>query len=115
MKKLTLIAAVAFLAASCGTTTAALYDWKGYDNAVYAYIKAADQQSADNLMTIYTKLMASQAGSRKVPPPGLCADCGYILLKQGKTAEGKDLLVKETVLYPESKPFIDRILKRFEE
>ncbi|MDR2885886.1 MAG: DUF4810 domain-containing protein [Rikenellaceae bacterium] len=114
MKKLLLPLVVAVFAASCATTSPALYDWKGYDDAVYTYIKTADAQSMENLMTVYAKLMTSTAGARKVPPPGMCADYGYLLLKQGKTAEGKDLLTKETMLYPESKPFVDRLLKRFE-
>lgn len=110
MKKLLLLTLVC-TAAAC-TTQTALYDWKGYDNAVYAYIKSPEQQSVDNLMMVYTKLMNSKAGLRQVPPPGLCADYGYLLLKQGKIDEGKELLTKETMLYPESKPFVDLILKR---
>ena len=47
-------------------------------------------------------------------PPGVYADYGYILLQIGKTDEGKELLMKEVELYPESKIFIDRILKMLE-
>ena len=49
-----------------------------------------------------------------MPPPGVCADYGYLLIKKGEVEKGKELLVKETILYPESKLFIDMILKRFE-
>jgi hypothetical protein len=44
-------------------------------------------------------------------PPGIYADYAYVLLQIGKTEEGKALLLKEIELYPESKIFIDRILK----
>jgi len=113
MKKYLIAVAAALLAVSC-TTTKPLYDWKGYDDAVYAYTKTSDEKSIGNLIKIYEKLINKSGGSREVPPPGICADYGYILLKKGETTKGKELLVKETILYPESKQFVDRILKRLE-
>lgn len=114
MKKIVILAVVALAGASC-TTQKPLYNWKGYDDAIYAYTKRSDEKSVEALMEIYTKLIENSGGSRNVPPPGVCADYGYLLLQAGKTEEGKELLRRETVLYPESKQFIDRILKRFEE
>lgn len=108
-----LVAVISMFAISCAPTKP-LYNWKGYDDAVYAYTKASDENSNENLIKVYTKLIKNSGGTRKVPPPGVCADYGYILIKKGEIAKGKELLVKETVLYPESKMFIDRILKRFE-
>ena len=113
MKKYLIISAIALLAASC-TTTKPLYNWHGYDDAVYAYTKTSDDKSVDNLIKIYEKLIKNSGGSREVPPPGVCADYGYILIKKGENIKGKELLVKETILYPESKQFVDRILKRLE-
>jgi Uncharacterized protein conserved in bacteria len=98
---------------SCGTQTQ-LYNWRGYDGAVYAYTKHSDEKSLESLMMVYTRLIQNSGGTRKTPPPGICADYGYLLIQSGKTEEGKELLVRETMLYPESKLFIDRILKRLE-
>jgi hypothetical protein len=114
MRKYLIIAIISIFAISC-TTTKPLYNWKGYDDAVYAYTKTSDDKSVENLIKIYEKLIKNSGGSREVTPPGVCADYGYILIKKGETAKGKELLTKETVLYPESKVFIDRILKRFEQ
>ena len=47
--------------------------------------------------------------------PGVYADYGFFLLQKGKMKEAKENLNKEIVLYPESKVFIDRILKMIEE
>ena len=113
MRKIIYLAFGALLFASCANNTQ-LYNWKGYDDAVYAYTRTSDEKSVENLMEIYAKLIENSGGSRKVPPPGVCADYGYLLLQSGKIDEGKALLVKETTLYPESKKFIDRILDRFE-
>jgi len=113
MKKYLVMAAIGIFAISCAPTKP-LYNWKGYDDAVYAYTKASDEKSVENLIKIYEKLIKKSGGSREVPPPGVCADYGYILIKKGESEKGKELLTKETVLYPESKVFVDRILKRFE-
>jgi hypothetical protein len=113
MRKLICIAVLAAIACSC-TVTKPLYNWKGYDEAVYSYIKSPSDQSVADLEKVYERLMTN-TGSREVPPPGLCADYGYLLIKSGQIEKGKELLVKETKLYPESKPFIDRILKRFDQ
>ncbi|MDR0907536.1 MAG: DUF4810 domain-containing protein [Rikenellaceae bacterium] len=113
MRKFLLLTIIALGAVSCATQTQ-LYNWAGYDNAVYAYTKTSDAKSTESLMAVYRKLIDNSGGSRKVPPPGVCADYGFLLIQGGKTAEGKALLAKETTLYPESKKFIDRILERFE-
>ena len=51
---------------------------------------------------------------RKVVPPGLYAEYGYMLYQNGKTEEGLVNLKKEIALYPESAPFISRIIKQLE-
>jgi len=114
MKKIIYVAIVVFAVTSC-TVQKPLYEWKGYDDAVYAYSKTPDEKNIENLLNVYTKLIDQPGGSRQTVPPGVCADYGYLLIKSGKVKEGKELLIKETILYPESKPFIDRILKRIEE
>lgn len=114
LKNLTAATLITFAAISC-TTQKPLYNWKGYDDAVYAYTKNSDENSTEHLIAVYEKLINKPGGTRKTPPPGVCADYGYILIKKGEIAKGKDLLIKETILYPESKPFIDRIIKRIEQ
>ncbi len=109
-----LIVIFALAAFSCATEKP-LYNWRGYDDAVYAYTKTADEQSTEALIQVYEKLINKPGGTRNAPPPGVCADYGYILIRKGEVAKGKELLIKETMLYPESKPFIDRIINRFEE
>jgi hypothetical protein len=112
-RKYLLMAVISIFAVSCAPTKP-LYNWRGYDDAVYAYTKSSDEKSNENLVNVYEKLIKKSGGSRQVPPPGVCADYGYVLIKKGEIVKGKALLVKETILYPESKQFIDRIIKRFD-
>lgn len=106
-----LIAIVAL--ASC-TTEKPLYTWENYSATSYNYLKNSDEKSAQQLIESYKKIIDKQKGSRKVVPPGVYADYGFLLIKMKKTAEGKKLLMQEVALYPESKVFIDRILKMLE-
>ncbi len=109
-----LIATGLVILASCGSTPV-MYNWYGYTNTTYEYVKAGDEDSNAKLLEVYQKIMDGQADSiRQTVPPGVCADYGYMLVKSGKVAEGKDLLLKEKELYPESAAFIDSIIKRIE-
>jgi len=97
---------------SCATKT--LYSWENYDDTSYKYLKNSDEKSTQALIKTYQKLIEKQTGTRQTVPPGIYADYGFILLQANKTEEGKAMLQKEIDLYPESKVFIERILKMFE-
>ena len=113
MSKLIFFLCVAWMLSSC-TVQKPLYSWAKYETVSYNYLKNSDEKSTQALIENYQKIIEKQTGSRNVPPPGVYADYGYVLLQVGKTAEGKALLLKEIELYPESKIFIDRILKMLE-
>jgi hypothetical protein len=113
MRILIIFLGAAWLLSSC-TVQKPLYSWAKYETASYNYLKNSDEKSTQALIENYQKIIEKQTGTRKVPPPGVYADYGYVLLQIGKTTEGKALLIKETELYPESKIFIDRILKMLE-
>lgn len=110
MKKTLIILGFAVFLFSCETQKP-LYSWEKYESKSYNYFKNSDQKSTQELLENYKLIIEHQKGSRNVPPPGICADYGFLLLQAGKTQEGKALLLKEVTLYPESKIFIDRILK----
>lgn len=80
----------------------------------YNHLRNSDQESINILIECYKEIIQNQDGTRGVVPPGIYADYGFFLLQEGKTKEGKELLLKEKTLYPESKVFIDRILKMIE-
>jgi hypothetical protein len=110
MRKILIISSLTILLASCSTPKP-LYTWDKYEAKSYNYLKNSDEKSTQELIENYKSIIEKQKGTRMVPPPGVYADYGFMLLQAGKTAEGKALLEKEVALYPESKIFIDRILK----
>ncbi|MBN2635911.1 DUF4810 domain-containing protein [Draconibacterium orientale] len=114
MKKILFISLTVLLLASC-TPQKPLYSWGKYEATSYNYLKNSDEKSTQELIETYQKIIEKQKGTRGVVPPGVYADYGFVLLQANKTEEGKTLLLKEVALYPESKIFIDRILKMIEE
>lgn len=97
------------------TTQKTLYSWSDYEKRSYSYVKDDTEKNLDELLAAYEEMINQQTGLRQTPPPGVCADYGYLLVKKGKTAEGIQLMKKEIALYPESATFISRIIKKLEE
>lgn len=113
MKKL-FITAVALLSMSSCNTTKSLYSWYGYEDATYQYSKKATEELQAKMLEQYKKITDKQNGIRGVVPPGLYAEYGYQLYKNGKKEEGLAFLKKEIQLYPESEKYISRIIKQLE-
>ncbi len=95
---------------SCATPVTSLYSWDKYDTAVYTYYKKQTPKSLEKVTQMYEKITTDPKGTRQVPPPGACAEYGYLLCLQGNKAQGMPLLEKEMELYPESKKFVERII-----
>lgn len=140
------IAAVAVMATSC-TMTFPLYYWGGGSESVSRYeelaYKSYDKQTPESmcaLLCVYEDMISSPVGTRQVPPPGICAEYGFLLL-QPQTAEiftknatkrqmsiirkgmdgelgamfrkrGEEMLALEILHYPESETFILPLLKK---
>lgn len=142
MRKMMLAVMMAALACSCTTT---LYNWGGgplsetssYEERTYAYFNKQTPESLCALVCMYEDIVSSPGGTRQVPPPGVCAEYGYLLLMQGtaetfashassmqkrrfKSADyasifaerGRQMLQRELELYPESQRFIAPLLKK---
>lgn len=113
MKNSILITIAAILLTACSVQEP-LYTWGNYANSSYNYLKNSDDKSTQELIKSYKIIIEKQKGTRGVVPPGIYADYGFILLQANKIEEGKAMLLEEIALYPESKVFIERILKMTE-
>lgn len=142
MRRLIVLAAAALLLSSCGVSS--LYYWGGtqsgataYENLAYQSYDKQTPKSLCKLVALYEKMITKPGGLRQVPPPGICAEYGYLLL-QGETAvvfaenasasekqlfktddygaffaaRGKEMLEKEMEYYPESVKFIQPLIKK---
>lgn len=145
MKRVIVLILACIMLSSCGT--ASLYYWGGVSNGATAYehvaYKSYDKQTPESickLVVVYEDMVKHPTGTRLMPPPGICAEYGYLLL-QPETAEvfaksattaqkkvfegtdynmlfrqrGEEMLKMEIELYPESAKFIAPLIKRFTE
>lgn len=101
------------LLTSCASTPT-LYSWGNYEATSYAVSKTPSEKHIQQLIKTYEELINSPKGTRKLPPPGICAEYGYLLIKQGEQERGRKLLEQEIALYPESTAFIQSLLKRLQ-
>ena len=143
MKKILILALASFALISCGISSN-LYYWGGVQNGATTYENLAyknyDKQTPESLcklICMYEDIVSNPGGTRRMPPPGICAEYGYMLLipenatifaehataMQKRTFEsgdyatffpvkGKELLQKEIELYPESAKFITPLIER---
>lgn len=107
-----------------------------YDEAAYTYYDKQTPQAICNLIMVYEDMVNNPGGSRRVPPPGVCAEYGFLLLtpdidqifastttpRQRKMMSrtdfyqyGLELMQREIELYPESAQFIKPLVDRAKE
>lgn len=143
MKNLFLLTLLTFCLTSCGSTSS-LYYWGGvqngattYENLAYKNYDKHTPESLCKLICMYEDIVSNPGGIRKMPPPGICAEYGYMLLipenanifaeyatsMQKRTfistdyasffpERGKEMMLKEIELYPESAKFIAPLIER---
>jgi hypothetical protein len=85
------------------------YGWGTYDPSLYAYYKDPTKEAA---LAESLEAIISTADSHHAPvPPGIYAEYGYLQLQGGKTLAAVDLFKQEESHWPESKVFMDRMIK----
>lgn len=111
-----------------------------YEHLAYKRYDKQTPESICSLICMYEDMVTNPGGARMTIPPGICAEYGYLLLipenaeifaKYATAAQkkifrakdyaaffpekGKELMLKEIELYPESalflKPLIERLTK----
>ncbi len=148
MRKSLLAVPLLLIMSSCGlTANKELYYWGGRQNGATAYearaYRSYDKQtpkSTCDLVAVYENMISHPGGLRQMPPPGICAEYGYLLLRPETAAafqenatdaqrrlfgstdyatlfpeRGKEMLQREVELYPESAKFILPLINKLAE
>ncbi len=111
MKLLPVIAVIVLVTITgCSPSSSTTYYWGNYSSSLYDYKKAPDEKTLAAHVTQLVKIIEQADKKGKKVPPGIHAEYGYFLLKEGKEQEGMEHLDKEISLYPESLTFI-KIIK----
>lgn len=110
LKRLALSLAAVLLTAC--QSTGGLYQWGGYEEQIYAMYSAPGKSSPEEQIS---KLEADGETARaksRTPPPGHYAHLGYLYFQTGKLDQAVASFETEKVLFPESRPYMDRLIGR---
>ncbi|MDR1724861.1 MAG: DUF4810 domain-containing protein [Bacteroidales bacterium] len=108
MRKFIILSVICFAFCSCNK---ALYLHYNYDELIYTYVKGGwSDKDNKKIVKQYKKIVDVPKGKDIIPPPGSCADYGFMLFKQGDTVKAKEYFQKEILLYPESRSYMNKLL-----
>jgi hypothetical protein len=97
------------LLTGCSPGSSNAFYWGDYSSTLYALKKNPGEESLKKHKEELL-LIISRSDQRKLNvPPGIYAEYGYILIKEGNEDDGMIYLDKEMALYPESVIFITRL------
>jgi hypothetical protein len=85
------------------------YDWGSYDPSLYAYYKDPTKEAA--LAESLAAVISTADSNHALVPPGIYAEYGYLQLQEGKNVAAVELFKQEEAHWPESKIFMDRMIK----
>jgi hypothetical protein len=110
MNKIFIFIGVVFIGfTGCQPAATTLFYWGNYSSTLYDYKKNPSDTTLSVHKTTLLDIMTKAPEKGKKIPPGIYAEYGYILLKEGKETEGLDCLTKEEQTFPESKAFVQRL------
>ena len=110
MSKSLLLLIPALLVAGCATREPQLYRWGAFPTAQYRYL-LHDGMPVDEQITTLEALSERAAAEHAELPPGFRAHLGMLYMDAGNPARARDLWQAEKATFPESAPFIDRLLR----
>lgn len=102
------------LLGACAQTRPPLYTWEAFPKQQYeALLMSGNQLPADQLLAMQAQAEKTAASGGKLPP-GFRAHFGMLKLSVGDAAGARELWQGEKLAFPESAPFMDRLLKRLD-
>jgi hypothetical protein len=96
-----------------GCTPPTLFYWGDYSSTLYDLTKNPDDKTLAPHKKSLQDIIVMSPQRRLQVPPGVYAEYGFMLIKEGKETEGLENFDKEISLYPESKVFIQRLKNEF--
>lgn len=88
--------------------------WGSYEDSLYTRQQHAGAGGEAEAMTALLGTINDAQSTNMKVGPGIHADYGYLLFKQGRAAEAIGELQKEAALYPESKTLMETMVSRIQ-
>ena len=111
-----MIALISFISiiSFVGCAQKQMYYFGDYSKTLYCVSKDNNAEARTNHQQQLEEIISESKTNNLPVPPGIYAELGYINLRYGKSKEAIKLFQMETALYPESKPFMDRLINKAE-
>jgi hypothetical protein len=104
------VGALAFLVViGLGCAPKTLYRWGGYDDALYRHYK--NPQDRDEFVAKLQAVIEEAEKTGGLVPPGCYAEYGWALYEEGRTKDAVAYFEKESTQWPESRPFMEKLIK----
>jgi hypothetical protein len=111
--RLALTLAACALLSACASAPQTMYQWTGYQDHVYAYLKGDTSSGPEKQIAEMEADLQKIRAKGNTPPPGYYAHLGLLYANIGKS----DLVVQnfkaEEQLFPESVPYMDYLLSKY--
>lgn len=112
MKKIsTIIVFLAFLS-GCSSVSQGGYYWGDYSSTYFSLVKDRNADTVSRRVVALEDIVSKSADRDIRVPPGIHAELGMLYAEEGREAEGFAQFEREVALYPEAKPFIERLIAR---
>ena len=112
ISRLLLIPSVTSVALLTGCAAPGLYQWGGYDQALYAGYK--DTTKMEALRTKLEAHVGEVEKSKAKVAPGLYAELGTLYLQAGASQKAVDFYAKERDTWPESRVLMTSLIQNLE-
>ena len=96
----------------CGCASQRIYNWGGYDDALYASYK--DPAKTEDLRAKLQAHIEAMETSKQKVAPGLYAELGTLYLQSGAKPTAVALYRKERDAWPESAHLMNSLISRLE-
>jgi hypothetical protein len=101
-----------FAVALTGCAAPSLYQWGGYDQALYSAYK--DPAQMETMRVKLETHIAAMAQSKQKVAPGLYAELGTLYLQAGLSDKALTLYAQERAAWPESKGLMTAMIQNIE-
>jgi len=100
--------------AACATAPRPLYTWEDFPAQQYVVLVHEGSSTVED----QTRALEAQAEKARATsaalPPGFRAHLGYLYLQAGNPGRARELLLAEKVAFPESGPYMDRLVAKLD-
>jgi hypothetical protein len=114
MIKRCLVLASALVLAACATPPKTMYYWEDFPKRQYDSL-LHDNLNAHEQLVVLRAVAEKASAHNGILPPGFRAHMGMLELVDGNPAAARDLWNAEKAAFPESKPYIDQLIKKLED